>query len=40
MICPNCGISNQCPCSNCDPDGTKPNKYVWIDTEIGIIELV
>jgi hypothetical protein len=33
MICPNCGNSNQCPCKNCDPDGTKPNKYIWIDIE-------
>jgi hypothetical protein len=35
MICPKCGNSNQCPCTNCDPDCTKPNKYIWKDTKNG-----
>ena len=38
MICPKCEKSNQCPCINCDPSGDKPNKYIWIDTEEGIIQ--
>ena len=38
MTCPKCGNSNQCPCTNCDPDRTKPNKYIWIDTEHGVVQ--
>lgn len=38
MICPKCKKSNQCPCSNCDPNGDKPNKYIWIDPNNGIVQ--
>jgi hypothetical protein len=38
MICPNCNKSNQCPCVNCDPNGDKPNKYLYIDSEDGVVQ--
>jgi hypothetical protein len=38
MICPKCEKSNQCPCTNCDTNGDKPNKYIWIDAEHGVVQ--
>jgi len=38
MICPKCEKSNQCPCTNCVPNGDKPNKYIWVDTQNGFVQ--
>ncbi len=34
MICPKCNKINQCPCTNCDPDGIKPNKYIRVSEDL------
>lgn len=38
MICPKCEKSNQCPCVHCDPNGDKPNKYIWVDVQNGFVQ--
>jgi len=38
MICPKCGKSNQCPCTSCDPNGDKPNKYILVDAQDGFVQ--